>query len=86
MNGVALGMMAGPRFWLAGVVLAPAMSLLPDITHMTFQRTFAPKLFQIYQVRRRLSAGRQGRKWELRCRAHREQRCVHGHEGAGLRT
>lgn len=49
MCGVALGMMAGPRFWLAGVVLAPAMSLLPDITYMTFQRTFAPKLFQIYQ-------------------------------------
>lgn len=57
MCGVALGMMAGPRFWLAGVVLAPAMSLLPDITYMTFQRTFAPKLFQIYQVRLLLRAG-----------------------------
>ncbi|PNH06353.1 hypothetical protein TSOC_007270 [Tetrabaena socialis] len=49
MSGVALGLMAGPRFWLTAVVLAPAMSLLPDITHMTFQRTFAPKPFQIFQ-------------------------------------
>ncbi|KXZ52548.1 hypothetical protein GPECTOR_9g592 [Gonium pectorale] len=49
MSGVALGMMAGARFWLTGVLLAPAMSLLPDITQMTFQRTFAPKLYQVYQ-------------------------------------
>lgn len=51
MCSVAMDIMAGPRFWLAGVLLSPAMSLLPDITHMTFQRTFAPKPFQIYQVR-----------------------------------
>ncbi|PNW71492.1 hypothetical protein CHLRE_16g656500v5 [Chlamydomonas reinhardtii] len=49
MCSVAMDIMAGPRFWLAGVLLSPAMSLLPDITHMTFQRTFAPKPFQIYQ-------------------------------------
>ncbi|GFR50254.1 hypothetical protein Agub_g12440 [Astrephomene gubernaculifera] len=49
MAGVALGMMSGPRFWLTAVVLAPCMSLLPDITHTAFQRYFAPKLFQLYQ-------------------------------------
>ncbi|KAG2451812.1 hypothetical protein HYH02_003588 [Chlamydomonas schloesseri] len=49
MCSVAMVIMAGPRFWLAGVLLSPAMSLLPDITHMTFQRTFAPKPFQVYQ-------------------------------------
>ncbi|GLC49980.1 hypothetical protein PLESTB_000329300 [Pleodorina starrii] len=49
MSGVALDMMGGPQFWLTSLVLAPAMSLLPDLTHMAFQRTFSPKLFQIYQ-------------------------------------
>lgn len=58
MSGVALDMMSGPHFWLTAIVLAPAMSLLPDIVHMTFQRTFAPKAFQILQVRG-------GGRWEL---------------------
>jgi hypothetical protein len=33
-----------------GVLLAPAMSLLVDITQMAFQRTFAPQPYQICQV------------------------------------
>ncbi|GLI63173.1 hypothetical protein VaNZ11_005942 [Volvox africanus] len=49
MGGVALEMMGGPQFWLTAIVLVPAMSLLPDITHISFQRSFAPKPFQIYQ-------------------------------------
>ncbi|EFJ44459.1 hypothetical protein VOLCADRAFT_95397 [Volvox carteri f. nagariensis] len=49
MSGVALDMMGGPHFWLTSIMLVPAISLLPDIAHMAFQRTFAPKPFQIYQ-------------------------------------
>ncbi|KAG2485813.1 hypothetical protein HYH03_015523 [Edaphochlamys debaryana] len=49
MAGVALRIMAGPCFWLTACLLSPAMSLLPDLTQLTFQRTFAPKTYQICQ-------------------------------------
>lgn len=51
MSAMAERLYASPRFWLAGVLLAPAMSLLLDLALDMYQRTFRPKPYQILQVR-----------------------------------
>lgn len=47
MNDIAKVVYPSPRYWLAGFLLAPAMSLLLDITIMCFQRTFMPTHAQV---------------------------------------
>lgn len=50
MATAAQQLLSDVRFWLAAVVLAPAMALLLDLAIDFFQRTFYPKPFQIMQV------------------------------------
>jgi magnesium-transporting ATPase (P-type) len=57
MSGVALTLFASPNFWLGSVLLAPGLSLLPDIALDAFQRTFFPLPFQVYQVSHTFSRG-----------------------------
>jgi len=49
MVNMALRLFPSPKFWLAGVLLAPVLSLLPDFTIDSFQRHFRPKMYQIFQ-------------------------------------
>lgn len=50
MSMIVVRLYASPRYWLAGFLLPPAMSLLLDLVLETFQRTFKPKPYQILQV------------------------------------
>jgi ABC-type uncharacterized transport system permease subunit len=40
---------SNPQFWLAGVLAAPALALLPDFVIDSIQRLLRPKPFQIFQ-------------------------------------
>jgi len=51
MVGIAAQLFNFPSFWLAAVVLAPGMSLLPDLAIVGFMRYFRPTLAVLLQVR-----------------------------------
>lgn len=50
MTAVAQGLYSNPVFWLAAIVCAPAMCLLPDLTVMAFKRQLRPSLVTLLQV------------------------------------
>lgn len=50
MTGVGSALFAAPAFWLAAVVLAPGLSLLPDLAVAGFSRYLAPSLAVMLQV------------------------------------
>lgn len=51
MTDIAARVFSLPQFWLAGVLLTPVMSLLPDLTRDAIQRLGWPRAYQIFQER-----------------------------------
>ncbi|KAG1664091.1 hypothetical protein FOA52_013275 [Chlamydomonas sp. UWO 241] len=49
MANVAPVLFSSPQFWLAGVLAAPALALLPDFVINSFQRLLRPNPYQIFQ-------------------------------------
>jgi hypothetical protein len=67
MAGVAHQLFAYPAFWLAAVVLAPGVALLPDLAILCFRRYFRPTLANVLQARWGESGGggERGRRREV---------------------
>ncbi|GFH14238.1 phospholipid-transporting ATPase, partial [Haematococcus lacustris] len=49
MSWVVRRILASSRFWLAGVLLAPIMSLLLDFSLLSLRRHLKPQAFEVYQ-------------------------------------
>ncbi|KAJ9515335.1 hypothetical protein QJQ45_006610 [Haematococcus lacustris] len=56
MSWVVRRILASSRFWLAGVLLAPIMSLLLDFSLLSLRRHLKPQAFEVYQEVEHLQA------------------------------
>ncbi len=50
MANTAAVLFSNPQFWLAGVLLAPALGLIPDFTIDVFMRLLRPEPYQYFQA------------------------------------